>query len=150
MGLTAQIRLRWLRQGLILACFCAALVGANAIAPTVSSQSQVKMPDYKNPRLPVERRVADLLSRMTLEEKVAQLVCLWTDKPQVNPQTDFSTTRGDLSRDIASGRSCSTAVVKSADRIAIDAARTRTVTTNCGLSGKPSVSALTMCAIAGP
>src|SRR4051794_12041845 len=30
-------------------------------------------PVYKNPQLPVERRVADLLSRMTLEEKVAQL-----------------------------------------------------------------------------
>jgi beta-glucosidase len=30
--------------------------------------------DYKNPRLPVEQRVADLLGRMTLEEKVDQLV----------------------------------------------------------------------------
>ena len=53
--------------------------------------------DYKNPRLPVDRRVADLLSRMTLEEKVAQLTCLWANRPQVNPQTDFSTDRGDFS-----------------------------------------------------
>lgn len=30
---------------------------------------------YKNPTLPVETRVADLLSRMTLEEKVGQLLC---------------------------------------------------------------------------
>lgn len=30
---------------------------------------------YKNPDLPVETRVADLLSRMTLEEKVGQLLC---------------------------------------------------------------------------
>lgn len=30
---------------------------------------------YKNPRLPVEQRVADLLSRMTVEEKVGQLLC---------------------------------------------------------------------------
>src|ERR1044072_3909836 len=59
--------------------------------------SQEKVPDYKNPRLPVERRVADLLSRMTLEEKVAQLTCLWANRPQVNPQTDFSTDRGDFS-----------------------------------------------------
>jgi beta-glucosidase len=29
--------------------------------------------DYKNPHLPIEQRVADLLSRMTLEEKCAQL-----------------------------------------------------------------------------
>ncbi|HEX6732750.1 MAG TPA: glycoside hydrolase family 3 protein, partial [Pyrinomonadaceae bacterium] len=54
-------------------------------------------PDYKNPRLPVERRVADLVSRMTLEEKIAQLVCLWGSRPQVNPQTDFATDRGDFS-----------------------------------------------------
>ena len=30
---------------------------------------------YKNPELPVEERVADLLSRMTLEEKVGQMCC---------------------------------------------------------------------------
>ena len=59
--------------------------------------SQETLPDYKNPRLPVERRVADLVSRMTLEEKVAQLVCLWGNRPQVNPQTDFATDRGDFS-----------------------------------------------------
>ncbi len=59
--------------------------------------SQEKLPDFKNPRLPVERRVADLVSRMTLEEKVAQLVCLWGNRPQVNPQTDFATDRGDFS-----------------------------------------------------
>jgi beta-glucosidase len=59
------------------------------------------MPDYKNPRLPVEHRVADLLGRMTLEEKVAQLTCLWTARPQMGPQTDFSTDRGDFSPDKA-------------------------------------------------
>lgn len=37
-------------------------------------------PDYKNPELPVEQRVSDLLTRMTLEEKVAQLISLWEDK----------------------------------------------------------------------
>lgn len=60
------------------------------------------MPDYKNPRLTVERRVADLLGRMTLEEKVAQLVCLWAERPQVKPQTDFSTDLGDFSPEKAS------------------------------------------------
>ena len=34
-------------------------------------------PQYKNEKLSVEVRVADLLKRMTLEEKVAQLQCHW-------------------------------------------------------------------------
>jgi len=65
--------------------------------PVAHMNSQQNVPDYKNPRLPVGRRVADLLSRMTLEEKVAQLTCLWGSRPQVNPQTDFATDRGDFS-----------------------------------------------------
>jgi beta-glucosidase len=65
--------------------------------PVARMNPQDNRPDYKNPRLPVERRVADLVSRMTLEEKVAQLTCLWANRPQVNPQTDFSTDRGDFS-----------------------------------------------------
>jgi beta-glucosidase len=40
-------------------------------------------PDYRNPEVPVEQRVADLLGRMTLEEKVAQLLSLWEDKAAV-------------------------------------------------------------------
>ena len=65
--------------------------------PVAHMNSQDSRPDYKNPRLPVEKRVADLLSRMTLEEKVAQLTCLWGNRPQVNPQTDFAIDRGDFS-----------------------------------------------------
>jgi beta-glucosidase len=65
----------------------------------VSSQEEPRA--YKNSRLPVDQRVADLLSRMTLEEKVAQLTCLWSSRPQVNPQTNFATDRGDFSPDKA-------------------------------------------------
>jgi beta-glucosidase len=36
--------------------------------------AQVPVPDYRNPNLPIEQRVKDLLKRMTLEEKVGQLV----------------------------------------------------------------------------
>src|SRR5688572_18362271 len=32
---------------------------------------------YRNPSLPIAERVADLLARMTLEEKAAQLGALW-------------------------------------------------------------------------
>lgn len=38
-------------------------------------------PAYRNPKLSVERRVRDLLSRMTLKEKVAQMLCIWQRKP---------------------------------------------------------------------
>ncbi|NMD03349.1 MAG: hypothetical protein GYA71_08775, partial [Bacteroidales bacterium] len=36
-----------------------------------------KVPAYKNPALAVSKRVKDLLSRMTIEEKTAQLMGLW-------------------------------------------------------------------------
>ncbi len=35
---------------------------------------------YKNPELSVTERVDDLLKRMTLEEKVAQMLCIWGQK----------------------------------------------------------------------
>ena len=38
-----------------------------------------QMPAYKNPELTIETRITDLLSRMTLEEKIAQLQCLISD-----------------------------------------------------------------------
>lgn len=37
---------------------------------------------YRNPAHPAEKRVKDLLSRMTLEEKAAQMLCIWQKKPQ--------------------------------------------------------------------
>jgi len=37
---------------------------------------------YRNPDLPVEKRVKDLLSRMTLEEKAAQMMCVWQKKAE--------------------------------------------------------------------
>src|SRR5215208_8065226 len=40
-------------------------------------------PPYRDRRLPVERRVDDLLGRMTLEEKVAQMLSLWQGKAQI-------------------------------------------------------------------
>ena len=37
---------------------------------------------YKNPTLAPEKRVKDLLARMTLEEKAAQMMCVWQEKSQ--------------------------------------------------------------------
>ena len=41
-----------------------------------------RLPAYKNPALAPEKRVKDLLSRMTLEEKEAQMTCVWQEKAQ--------------------------------------------------------------------
>ncbi len=40
------------------------------------AKSEQELSSYRNPDLPVEERVTDLLGRMTLEEKVAQLYCV--------------------------------------------------------------------------
>lgn len=40
----------------------------------VQAQGKDELPPYKNPNLSTEERVADLLGRMTLEDKVAQLM----------------------------------------------------------------------------
>jgi beta-glucosidase len=42
----------------------------------VTAQSSTGVPPYRNPALSVDERVADLVSRMTLEEKVGQLLML--------------------------------------------------------------------------
>src|SRR6185437_187958 len=47
------------------------------MATTKSSRS---VPSYKNPRLSAAARVKDLLARMTLEEKAAQMQCVWQEK----------------------------------------------------------------------
>jgi Beta-glucosidase-related glycosidases len=47
-----------------------------------SAADKAALPEYKNPALPPARRVKDLLSRMTLEEKAAQMMCVWQKKSE--------------------------------------------------------------------
>jgi beta-glucosidase len=56
-----------------------ALVFAVAVAPAAAAAP------YENPRLPVSKRVDDLLSRMTLEEKVGQMTQTERARVDVNP-----------------------------------------------------------------
>jgi beta-glucosidase len=44
-----------------------------AMLLTVNKTSYCQQPAYRDPSLPVEQRIADLISRMTLEEKVGQM-----------------------------------------------------------------------------
>src|SRR5262245_27028670 len=62
---------------------CMALM-AMALALSFSSDGSAQSPPlYRNPSAPVEQRVEDLLSRMTLDEKVAQLMTVWTNKTEM-------------------------------------------------------------------
>lgn len=38
---------------------------------------------YRNPQVPIDRRVADLVAQMSLEEKVAQMTCIWQRKAEM-------------------------------------------------------------------
>jgi beta-glucosidase len=58
-----------------------ALVGLLAALAPLACGAQP--PPYKDPRVPIEDRVADLLGRMTLEEKVAQLLSVWLAKTEI-------------------------------------------------------------------
>jgi len=48
------------------------------------------LPLYQDPKAPVDQRVEDLLGRMTLDEKIAQLTTVWTRKQEIfTPTNDF-------------------------------------------------------------
>src|SRR5260221_4597408 len=48
--------------------------------PPRRGRDNASLPLYKDERAPSDKRVKDLLSRMTLEEKAAQMMCVWQDK----------------------------------------------------------------------
>src|SRR5256885_9522077 len=62
-----------------------------ALLTTLSAlrQASAQQFPYRDPRLAIERRVNDLLSRMTLEEKVAQMLCLWGEKKLITDDKGF-------------------------------------------------------------
>jgi beta-glucosidase len=63
-------------------------------AGAVRGQAEGANADYRNPALPTSKRVEDLLSRMTPEEKVAQMLCLWSaKKPITDAQGRFDPAR---------------------------------------------------------
>jgi beta-glucosidase len=79
-----------LRRLTLLAILIVLALGAGVLRLR-QSHAQSAAPAYRNPNLPVEQRVADLLSRMTLEEKVAQTQALWQGQNRiVDAQGNFS------------------------------------------------------------
>jgi beta-glucosidase len=51
-------------------------------SPPSASPAAAKAPAYRNSALPPAKRVKDLLARMTLEEKAAQMMCVWQKKAE--------------------------------------------------------------------
>jgi beta-glucosidase len=74
-------------MGAVAAIALVAIPLANSsAAPRTQAQRQAipsAAPIYKNATAPVDARVRDLVSRMTLEEKVAQLLTIWDEKKGV-------------------------------------------------------------------
>jgi beta-glucosidase len=58
------------------------LVMAAPLTPVTAAPAtgQSARPLYKDASAPIEARVDDLLARMTLDEKIAQITTVWTDK----------------------------------------------------------------------
>src|SRR5512135_739731 len=68
-------RSRAVRLLAVVGAGCVAL-GLGSSLTGASADSSTTAPPYRNPALAVDERVADLVSRMTLEEKVGQLLML--------------------------------------------------------------------------
>jgi beta-glucosidase len=85
-----------IRSGMVsaMARLWLAIACVSSLAVTTRAQG---VPPYRNPKLPVDQRVADLLSRMTLEEKVAQMEGAWENKNfHKDPQTMFVDEKGNF------------------------------------------------------
>lgn len=67
----------------------AVALGLVVSAFALSAMSQQPKEPYRNPALPVDQRVQDLLGRMTLEEKVAQLGSTWQNRSFPVPASEL-------------------------------------------------------------
>ncbi len=73
-------------MALVLGATGHAIAKPKAKAPAKKTDTPV----YKDATQPIDARVADLLGRMTLEEKVAQMQCVWQAKGAIQtPKGDF-------------------------------------------------------------
>ena len=71
----------------------AAMIGGSSMSGAAPPRAvnRAVVPPYRDASKPVEARVDDLLKRMTLEEKTAQLITLWEQKAKVQtPNGQFS------------------------------------------------------------
>ena len=77
-----------------LATGVAGLALCNPLAsPAFAQEAMAEKPmadaPYWDASLPIEQRVADLMARMTTEEKLAQMVAIWTNKSAIQDDANF-------------------------------------------------------------
>jgi beta-glucosidase len=84
--------MKGIKRAALAAGVCLAAFGMVAIPAThaqeVAVERAMKDAPYWNANLPTEQRVEDLLARMTLEEKVAQILTIWDSKGQIQGEGD--------------------------------------------------------------
>ena len=102
-----MIRLRY-------AALVALMIGAVALL-----HAQNAPPLYRQPDAPIEARVADLLARMTLEEKVAQLQGIWNRKREIQGRATAGSIRRKRRRSSARASARSRGRARSPGRRAI-------------------------------
>ncbi|QUL37980.1 glycoside hydrolase family 3 N-terminal domain-containing protein [Erythrobacter sp. JK5] len=86
-----------LKRGLLSAGIALAALSVHHAVPAIAQDTRIEisaekpMADapYWDASLPVEARVADLLARMTIEEKLAQMISIWTDKAAIQDDDNF-------------------------------------------------------------
>jgi len=83
---------RWLVPGrIILSGLAVAASSLSILVIAASSSTAIAReapPLYKDPKAPVEARVEDLLGRMTLDEKIAQITTVWNKKKLIYTDKD--------------------------------------------------------------
>ncbi len=72
------------RSGVLVWVLRASIAGIPLLLGTAGATSaREAKPLYKDAKAPVEQRVEDLLSRMTLDEKIAQITAIWNRKAEL-------------------------------------------------------------------
>lgn len=71
------------------------LLGSTSLLAAAPARARSATPLYKDASAPIDLRVRDLLGRMTLEEKVGQIIALWATKADIMDDLTFSPAKAD-------------------------------------------------------